>query len=55
MPRPSQPPIRTRDDIPPGALAVGAVLGILGILTLLVILKMAIPMLISRCRHQDWS
>ncbi|MFL4953311.1 hypothetical protein ACJ6WE_39975 [Streptomyces sp. MMS24-I31] len=50
MPRPA--PIRTRDDIPPGALAAGVVLGIL---TLLVILKVAIPRGIDWSRHQDWS
>ncbi|MFD3843990.1 hypothetical protein ACFWWC_48680 [Streptomyces sp. NPDC058642] len=52
VPRPSQAPIRTRDDIPPGALAAGVVLGIL---TLLVILKVAIPMAINWSKHQDWS
>lgn len=51
-PRPSQPPIRTRDDLPPGAFAVGVVLGIL---TLLVILKMAIPRVADWSKHQDWS
>ncbi|MFI9176134.1 hypothetical protein [Streptomyces lincolnensis] len=52
VPRPSQTPIRTRDDIPPGALAAGAVLGIL---TLLVILKVAVPRAINWSTHQDWS
>jgi hypothetical protein len=46
------PPIRTRDDIPPGALAVGA---ILGTATLLLILKWGIPKAIDWYHHQDWS
>lgn len=50
VPRPA--PIRTRDDIPPGALAVGAVLGTI---TLIFILKWAIPTVINWYGDQDWS
>ncbi|MFE6288208.1 hypothetical protein [Streptomyces sp. NPDC057877] len=50
VPRPA--PIRTRDDIPPGALAVGA---ILGTATLILILKWGIPKAIDWYHHQDWA
>ncbi|MEV8601072.1 hypothetical protein AB0465_14475 [Streptomyces griseoviridis] len=53
MPRPA--PIRTRDDISPGALAVGAVLGTI---ILIFIVKWAIQKVIdwlSWFGHQDWS
>lgn len=50
VPRPA--PIRTRDDIPPGALAVGV---ILGTFTLIFILKWAAPKAIDWFQHQDWS
>ncbi|MFD4528409.1 hypothetical protein ACFWP7_31725 [Streptomyces sp. NPDC058470] len=54
-PNPRPAPIRTRDDIPPGALAVGA---ILGTVTLIFILKWAVPKVIDWLGwfgHQDWS
>ncbi|MFE6939604.1 hypothetical protein [Streptomyces chartreusis] len=53
MPRPA--PIRTRRDISPGALAVGAVLGTV---TLIFIVKWAIQKVIDWLvwfGHQDWS
>ncbi|MEV7160267.1 hypothetical protein AB0N77_37615 [Streptomyces misionensis] len=44
-------PIRTRDDIPPGALAM---LGIGGGLAVILVLVVGVPRLIDWSHHQDW-
>ncbi|MGY4966620.1 hypothetical protein [Streptomyces sp. 900105245] len=58
IPRPRQPstpptaPIRTSDDVPPGAIAAFAVIGIIAVgLTL----KWGVPKVIDWSHHQDWS
>ncbi|GGZ22074.1 hypothetical protein GCM10010300_77260 [Streptomyces olivaceoviridis] len=49
-PRPA--PIRTRDDIPPGALAMMAVGGVLAVI---LVLSVGVPRLIDWYQHQDWA
>ncbi|MFD8288048.1 hypothetical protein ACFV2B_07410 [Streptomyces lavendulae] len=58
IPRPRQPstppttPIRASDDVPPGAIAAFAVIGIIAVgLTL----KWGVPKVIDWSHHQDWS
>lgn len=49
-PRPA--PIRTRNDIPPGALAM---LAVGGVLTVVLVLAVALPRAIDWHQHQDWA
>ncbi|MFJ4329112.1 hypothetical protein ACIP3A_39215 [Streptomyces tricolor] len=54
-PRPAPPrpaPIRTRDDIPSGALAM---LAIGGALAVVLVLAVGVPRLIDWYQHQDWA
>ncbi|MEU8544744.1 hypothetical protein AB0C52_32905 [Streptomyces sp. NPDC048717] len=58
IPRPRQPaapqtePIRTTADVPPGAIAAFAVVGIIAVI---LTLKWGVPKVIDWSHHQDWS
>ncbi|MFD9289603.1 hypothetical protein ACFWBV_15195 [Streptomyces sp. NPDC060030] len=58
IPRPRQPaaprtePIRTTEDVPPGAIAAFAVVGIIAVI---LTLKWGVPKAIDWYHHQDWS
>ncbi|MCL7382200.1 hypothetical protein [Streptomyces sp. 35G-GA-8] len=52
-PLPTRPePIRTVDDVPPGAIAAFAVVGIIA---MFLTLKWGLPKVITWSHHQDWS
>ncbi|MDQ0681093.1 hypothetical protein QFZ56_000056 [Streptomyces achromogenes] len=45
-------PIRTRDDIPPGAIAATAIGGIIAVIFTL---KWGVPKTVDWYHHQDWA